>query len=181
MNFRESLAWAAGFFDGEGHVGLRTRRGRSYEQLQLAITQADRQVLDRFAAAVGPSLGKVYGPYDVSRYNVRSQPVWRYVSVHHTNVQAIVAMLWEWLSPVKREQARAALTNGLREMRTSAKYRDACKYGHPYTPRNTFYYYQSGPNGNKSRACRTCRNGDMARAREKRKLVRLTVAALLEA
>ena len=61
------LAWAAGFFDGEGCVRWRTcketrnNRTREYGSFSLQIAQVHREPLDRFAAAVGA--GKVYGPY----------------------------------------------------------------------------------------------------------------------
>ncbi|MGH9427147.1 MAG: hypothetical protein ACRD2L_12695, partial [Terriglobia bacterium] len=65
-NMDHELAWAAGFWDGEGSCGCyqkndgRTRKASNF-YLRAAISQKDREVLDRFRAAV--ELGKVYGPY----------------------------------------------------------------------------------------------------------------------
>lgn len=54
---REALAWAAGFFDGEGNTSL-SNRG----QLTLQIGQSgDTELLDRFRITVGE--GVVRGPY----------------------------------------------------------------------------------------------------------------------
>ena len=103
---REELAWAAGFFDGEGHVGA-VRPAKKFQRIdfaQIAITQIDRYVLDRFRDAVG--VGKVYGPY---RQQGRSQPQYRYIVQHYPKTQAVCAMLWPWLGPVKRAQFSRAL------------------------------------------------------------------------
>ena len=51
------LAWAAGFFDGEGCVSV--KGGCS---LLVAVNQLSRAPLDRMADILG---GKVYGPYDM--------------------------------------------------------------------------------------------------------------------
>src|SRR5947209_988189 len=62
------LVWAAGFFDGEGNCRFRLdkietnrNKSRAYGAFVLQIGQTQREVLDRFHAAVG--CGKVYGPY----------------------------------------------------------------------------------------------------------------------
>lgn len=55
------LAWAAGFFEGEGSVGVNRLGGVAQPRLRLFIGQKnDRWPVDRFAAAVG--LGNVNGP-----------------------------------------------------------------------------------------------------------------------
>ena len=104
------LAWAAGLFDGEGCVRFRrggtTKTGKPrYRQAALDLAQVDRAVLDRFQSAVG--CGRIYGPYK-SR-NAKHRPHYVFAGVSHANIQAIVAMLWKWLSPVKRAQATKAL------------------------------------------------------------------------
>ena len=50
------LAWASGFFDGEGYVGIRlyqTRTGRTYHALTVQIGQKVRAPLDEFLRTVG--------------------------------------------------------------------------------------------------------------------------------
>src|SRR5262245_61060169 len=54
----EQLAWAAGFFDGEGCVTSSDNRSA---RPMLFITQHDPRVLRRFWKVIGQ--GKVYGPY----------------------------------------------------------------------------------------------------------------------
>lgn len=67
MNENNELewAWAAGFFDGEGHISCRDRSGNSHlakyrspRTLALCISQHDREVLDRFKTIA--QCGKVY-------------------------------------------------------------------------------------------------------------------------
>lgn len=99
---REALAWAAGFFDGEGHTG-RATHGR--KRPIVTITQVDRRVLDRFRAAVG--VGRVYGPY--TRVLGNRQPVFNFQTTTFEQTQAIVAQLWGRLSRPKQEQAARAL------------------------------------------------------------------------
>lgn len=95
------LAWAAGLFDGEGNIRHQVS-GRN-SALRLSIGQKDREVLDRFQAAVG-GVGNIYekdrngGPYfDLCVQN-------------YEHVQAVIAMIWPWLSRIKRDQAVVAFT-----------------------------------------------------------------------
>lgn len=100
---REELAWAAGLFDGEGHVRT-TFVQNKYPVLRVEIAQKDRRVLDRFHKAVG-CLGKIY------MIN-RKAPKNPYFNLHtgkFEHAQAIIALLWTWLSPIKREQAKNAI------------------------------------------------------------------------
>ena len=176
---REELAWAAGFFDGEGHVGAsvgrfraRTEWGRRRETVRrdvyLVVGQVERQVLDRFRRAVG--CGAVSGPYihPVMAKRGNEQPRYAFQTARFEHIQAIVVMLWTWLSPVKRAQAVAALTT----MRMRSTHQRECRHGHPRTPENT---YVSGRG--RYRSCRTCKLDQMRH----RRLVKKTAAALLVA
>ena len=50
---REELAWAAGFFDGEGSTILTTKTDKRLGQLSLSVAQsADPETLYRFRDAV---------------------------------------------------------------------------------------------------------------------------------
>lgn len=101
---REQLAWAAGFFDGEGHAGYWEQKG--YGHIHLALSQSgDHRVLDRFIAALG--FGAVSGPYKQGR--TRRRPVYRLTYHSFETAQAAIAILWQWLSPVKRQQAKSIL------------------------------------------------------------------------
>jgi hypothetical protein len=162
------LAWAAGFFDGEGNIRVKFNKqgDRTYCNPGLSANQIDPQVLERFKRAV--MVGKVYGPYDLSRYG--KQPQWCYEAYAFEHVQAVVAMLWKWLSPVKRQQAtrvllelKAQYPENIRLRHTSPAVINAarthCKHGHPFDESNTRIV--SGGH----RQCRTCYQERLERAR----------------
>ena len=99
------LAWAAGFFDGEGNI-----RGTVRERLDgslgspriiLQLPQKDRERLDKFASIFNL---KVLGPYDNAGRVIHQISVGNF-----EQVQAIVAKMWKWLGLVKRQQAKVAL------------------------------------------------------------------------
>jgi hypothetical protein len=89
----EELAWAGGLFSGEGYTG----QFKNYPRMTIG-QKFSREVLDRFKNAV--NLGRINGPY---------KEVWHYQATNFTDVQAIVAMLWPWLSTDKKNQAMAVL------------------------------------------------------------------------
>ena len=101
---REKLAWAAGFFDGEGsfaaHPNARKKPGQKLCP-RIDIGQIDRPILERFQRAVG--FGLIRGPYQ--KYSTPNQkPLWRLGVYRFEEVQAIGAMLWSFLSQPKRHQ-----------------------------------------------------------------------------
>lgn len=95
---REELAWAAGFFDGEGSVGCykNSRPGVRARRWSVTIQQKTPPVLHRFQMAVG-GLGQVGGPY-----KTKGRDIYTYRSCRFEHVQAIMAMLWVFLSEQKR-------------------------------------------------------------------------------
>lgn len=104
---RESLAWAAGFFDGEGTTAMRLVLGRP-GRMVLTITQADDRVLRIFGQAIG--IGRLNGPY-VSRRVGREhcKQTFQFTISNFEGVQHAVASMWPWLGEAKREQAALAL------------------------------------------------------------------------
>jgi hypothetical protein len=99
------LAWAAGFFDGEGSTIARRDRARpGYRQLQLAVPQSgsDRQpeVLVRFQRALF-GMGMISARGKDGVYQWRSNG---YLEGHTT-----LRLLWRHLGPVKRRQAAESL------------------------------------------------------------------------
>lgn len=125
---REELAWAAGFFDGEGSTGFRRQHKRA-GQMRLSISQVDRRSLDRFRAAVG-EIGSVLGPYH-KRYGANGvRSIYDFSTASFEKVQAIVALLWTWLGAAKREQAREVLL-AFRAIEQERQTR--CRRGHLYT------------------------------------------------
>lgn len=105
------LAWAAGFFDGEGWVGARyakvSKKQPLYRRIEVGIGQVDPRVLERFQAAVG-GVGTVKGPYAPDKRGGR-QPRWYYQLAGPKTIWRIFWDLEPYLSPVKREQFLTAL------------------------------------------------------------------------
>ena len=99
MTKQTELAWAAGFFDGEGssckpakHLPNSTR---------MIISQRERTTLDRFHDAVG--VGGVLGPYrDHSAFS--GKPYWVWIVSAFDDVQTAALRLWPYLSDPKRAQ-----------------------------------------------------------------------------
>ena len=131
------LAWAAGFFDGEGSVGCyETENGSKFRspRLNLQVCQTSPDVLIRFANAVG--VGRVRGPYGPKAAN--SSPYWSYGTEAFQNVQQVVASLWPMLSQQKRDDIRRSFATyyvwahrtECQEGHTTSKQRN----GKPYCP-----------------------------------------------
>ena len=91
------LAWAAGFFDGEGTFCLKTMRsnGSEYKYPVVQIAQNEALLLDRFQRAV--KVGAVHwdGSRDVAVYRANK----------FEQVQFVACVLWPWLGRFKKEQA----------------------------------------------------------------------------
>jgi hypothetical protein len=102
------LAWVAGFFDGEGYIGAGGALGR--RTIEISIAQASNGsvpvTLTRVAFVLG--VGRLGGPRILpNAWSRLPQYVWRAKAFEE--VQFSVAVLWTWLGPVKRAQAREAL------------------------------------------------------------------------
>ncbi len=95
------LAWAAGFFDGEGSVSVHCdkRPGRR-PAFRLEIEQVDVRPLVRFRAAVGGlgSLSQRIGPRAPNR-----RLLYRIFACNDPALR-IASSLWPWLSEPKQEQ-----------------------------------------------------------------------------
>jgi hypothetical protein len=98
---RHELAWAAGFFDGEGWAN-RSRRG-----VQSRINQSDNagvpEVLLRFRQIVG--CGRIQGPV---REDGRIDLYYWLVS-SRGDVEEVASLIWPWLGDVKRAEFDATL------------------------------------------------------------------------
>jgi hypothetical protein len=106
----EELAWAGGFFDGEGSTYLlKHRTHAAHFTAAIEVPQAcDSGVavpLLRFRDAVGPQ-GRIYGPRR-SRHDARPYHRWRAEAVQ--SVELSVHRLFPFIGAVKRAQAVRAL------------------------------------------------------------------------
>jgi hypothetical protein len=105
----ELLAWAAGLFEAEGNTHAHKSHGRFwYPALKVAQSgeaASAPDVLVRFRSALG-GMGFIEGPFFPGPPH---RPKWGYAARGYEIVQAIVAMLWDSLGPVKRAQAARVL------------------------------------------------------------------------
>lgn len=108
------LAWAAGFFDGEGCTcNGKTPGGRL--QFRISVGQTDIRPLERFLAAVGA--GTINGPYYAGVKN--RKPRWDWIARGQDGM-AVCEKLFPYLSEPKQEQMLAAIqanTDNLNERR----------------------------------------------------------------
>lgn len=120
MNTHE-LAWAAGFFDGEGCTTYAASNRGSY---RLKLIQTGTECLERFQCAVG-GLGRIRGPVQTTKYQ-KDTYVWEALSFEEA--QAVGAMLWNFLSEPKQDQLAFQAKNYLRNGRPKrSKYHKSTK------------------------------------------------------
>jgi hypothetical protein len=99
----EKAAWAAGFFDGEGTVGLAGRPGQP--AVAMSIPQASSsgvpETLVRFREIV--DAGSITGPRMVSS-PWSKLPQYRWQLARLAEIERVVAMLYPYADVVKRER-----------------------------------------------------------------------------
>jgi hypothetical protein len=168
---REDLAWAAGFFDGEGSF-LIVRNGGSLSP-RLTVGQTDSRPLHRFMAVFN-GIGAVRGPYARTKPNER--PMFYYSVDGFEKVQALMAMMWPFLCEPKKQQATEMMAEVVPHVRAMIEKRQFCPRGHAMTEENTHMGTQG--RGWKSRRCRVCMKED-SRSTYARKLARQDAEAEL--
>lgn len=150
------LAWAAGFFDGEGCV-VRYRatqrpaknprkQHREFKRAMICMGQIHPEVLERFRAAVGR--GNVRGPYPAKRKN--ESAIWQFSTASFESVQAIMCMLWPWLGTVKRQQFLKAMREVREHQQWVEATRHQCVRGHDLREHGRLR------KDGKARACQAC-------------------------
>jgi hypothetical protein len=104
----ERAAWAAGFFDGEGTIGV--YGDPRWPQVTMEIAQASAstapETLDRFQRIVGA--GKVAGPR-ILRSPWSKLPQYHWRLTRFAEIERVVAMLSPYADVVKRERMAACL------------------------------------------------------------------------
>ena len=109
------LAWAGGFFDGEGYIGCTTQiiRERGYHRLACSVAQTSKEPLIRFQKAV--EAGKVYGPYN---YGINKKDYWQWNAENTDTSRQVMEKLIPYLCSIKRDQYYNSVT--LYEERSNA-------------------------------------------------------------
>jgi hypothetical protein len=93
------VAWAAGFFEGEGCVTLSETRP------MLRVNGTDPETVHFFERVVG--VGKVYGPYQPKpdRHGTIRKPFWVWVA-YGAAARRAITVLAPWLSQRRLERIR---------------------------------------------------------------------------
>jgi hypothetical protein len=103
---RHELAWAAGFFDGEGWAAKNKTRG-----IQSRINQAGPNgmsaVLLKFQRTVG--VGRLKGPH----MEEGKQDIYWWEATSRPHVQRVADLIGPWLCPAKRAEFERALGGSL--------------------------------------------------------------------
>src|SRR3990167_6947446 len=98
---RENLAWAAGFIDGEGSIGLDSPSKRNKNpSAYIVCYQKDPELLYRLVMLFG---GKVLGP------NSSNVHYWRLRKKNE--VYAVCVALYTWLSSKRRNSVEITIEN----------------------------------------------------------------------
>ena len=145
------LAWAAGFFDGEGctvaYEYTPKDQIKPYRVISLSVSQVNVHPLERFHKAI-IGLGVINGPFIPKQGQVK--PQYKYRVSGFERVQAIISMLWPWLCDNKRKQARVALLSMHNNIRSVGHpIQQYCLRGHDLGMTGRIR-----PNGD--RTCRDC-------------------------
>ena len=108
---REELAWAAGFFSGEGSTFCSSTKGR-WVQLNMSVTQAGldgREVLVRFRKALNGVGSVTTKPVGRSNPQPNWKPVYTWQARSIREVIAATGFMWLFLSRPKQLQIKNAV------------------------------------------------------------------------
>lgn len=171
------IAWAAGFFDGEGSItACRDNKNGRRISVQMSVAQSgpiDRPPLSliRFHETIG-GVGKIYPrPFD-DRLGKKPMWYWRASNVDDVRrvVSTLVPYLIEKIDQVAEAMARRHEWEGL-----FADRQRFCKRGHEFTPENIYKYINRPTPARLCRACARERNRDL---RARRRALGVPVAAV---
>lgn len=99
------LAWAGGFFDGEGSVVCCINNGNPYSRMQMTLGQKDYKgkispTLARFHRILG--VGKVY----IKRKAGKESNMHQFYTCKFKDVRKCIKLLWKYISIQKKKQIK---------------------------------------------------------------------------
>ncbi len=103
------LAWAAGFFEGEGCVHLKKERRPNHGRKEVPVIQlnnTDKDVLERFIQIVG--YGRLLGPY-TKKKQPTNKPYYTWYVAKVSEVERILLMLLPFLGERRKQKTEQAL------------------------------------------------------------------------
>ena len=102
----KELAWAAGFYEGEGCIGA-YQYGRRLV-LRMSVVNTDPEPMQRFYKAVG--VGYVTGPNHPPAFKAHWKPRYVWQAQTREAIETVVKLLYGELSVRRQQQIDAALT-----------------------------------------------------------------------
>lgn len=143
---REELAWAAGFFDGEGYVGIKDLSKTYYTPPTLKLNNTDKDMIDRFHRAVG-GVGKLRGP--LKQQGIGTKPVYEWYTRKFEHVQAVIAMLYPFISQRRKSRMMSSLCSAGLKRPKHRPFKEYCTRGHLLATSRVF-------RGSKPMGCGKC-------------------------
>jgi hypothetical protein len=109
---REKLAWAGGFFSGEGSTHVHTnayvrKDGRQRKYLTMSITNTNLDALKQFDEAT-LHIGKVYIELPTKRPS-HYKPRYQWTAKSYPATMAIIGLLYTFLSREKKDQIKRVI------------------------------------------------------------------------
>ncbi len=104
MNEEQTLAYLAGFFDGEGCVGVYKKGQHKNHEVRISIAQVDPKPIQLFQSVFGGNIGIQKGNYE-NRFGIKDLFRLQYTG---NRAKDVLANLYPYLI-VKREKAAVAL------------------------------------------------------------------------
>ena len=104
MNDEVQVAWAAGFFEGEGCI--KTQKA-NYQA--ICINNTDKDVIERFVSIV--NYGNLNGPYKSNgrKHKPTHKPYWSWEISKKSEVKRILEMFLPYLGKRRSQRAEQAL------------------------------------------------------------------------
>lgn len=124
INSDLELAWASGYFEGEGCFSLAKRKDRPTGRPQAAasVRNTDEDTLRRFHAAVGCGSVAAYQP-QVKGY----KPFWQWSVRGYPCTRCVIILLYPWLGERRRAKAEEILLNCARYGHSQEKFQASVK------------------------------------------------------
>jgi hypothetical protein len=103
MDERE-VAWAAGFYEGEGYFGVKRNPYGHPNALRFSIGQRTEEPILKFLAIAG--VGKIRHRHLPDGHG---KEIWYYEAGKTANALLVIEALWPWLSERRKLQAQRAI------------------------------------------------------------------------
>jgi hypothetical protein len=106
MNDELQVAWAAGFFEGEGCI---THKNKKKDRQVISLNNTDKDVIERFISIV--NYGNLRGPYksNGTKHKPTHKPYWMWEVAKKSEVKRILEMFLPYLGKRRRQRAEQAL------------------------------------------------------------------------